>query len=341
MMPQRNGSEGYVPSELFAVVPTYRGPVPADQLGFTLAHEHVFVSDTELDVNSPDPVWTRERKLQRAHEVLSSLESCGVNTVVDLTVFGLGRDPHLVAELASGTSVNIVAATGFYAAESLPPFFRHHGPGKLIEGPDPISELMIRELTSGIAGTDVRAAIIKVFSETQELTDDTERVFRAAAAAHNETGAPINTHSSVSVQNGLAQQDVLEALGVDLTRVVIGHAGDSLDRAYLEAILQRGSFIGFDRFGMAHAGNDEDRLNVLLSLIEAGYEKQLLVSHDAAIYSRITPPEWRAEHTPEWEMTHIPMRIVPALQSAGASRETLEQIFIRNPARLLGSVALA
>jgi phosphotriesterase-related protein len=59
-------------------------------------------------------------------------------------------------------------------------------------------------------------------------------VFRAVAEAHLETGVPITTHSHSGSKGGLEQQRLLGELGVDLARVVIGHAGDSTDVAYLE-----------------------------------------------------------------------------------------------------------
>src|SRR5690606_34672754 len=101
---------------------------------------------------------------------------------------------------------------------------------------------------------------------------------------------PITTHSDAAARGGLAQQDALSRLGVPLEHVVIGHSGDSLDLPYLRALADRGSYLGFDRFGMEHVGRDEDRIRMLRALLDAGYADRIVLSHDAAVFSRVTPP---------------------------------------------------
>ena len=51
-----------------------------------------------------------------------------------------------------------MASTGYYTADVLPAFFHTHGPGLLIDGPDPLVEFFVRDIEEGIAGTGVRAA---------------------------------------------------------------------------------------------------------------------------------------------------------------------------------------
>ncbi len=57
------------------------------------------------------------------------------------------------------------------------------------------------------------------------------------------------THSHAPSETGLKQQDILAAEGVDLSRVLIGHSGDSDDLDYLMKLIERGSFIYFERQG--------------------------------------------------------------------------------------------
>src|SRR5690606_21093107 len=119
----------------------------------------------------------------RAVTLLTKLHEQGVRTVVDLTVIGLGRDARRVEKVAARVPVQIVAATGCYAAEVLPPFFRLNGPGLVVDGPDPLVDLFISDIERGIAGTSVRAGMIKIASDAAGLTPDAARVFAAAAAA--------------------------------------------------------------------------------------------------------------------------------------------------------------
>jgi phosphotriesterase-related protein len=157
----------------------------------------------------------------------------------------------------------------------------------------------------------------------------------AAALAHARTGVPVFTHSEPALRNGLDQQAWLTELGVPADRIVIGHAGDSGDPGYLRTLMDRGSVVGFDRFGMAHTGSDRTRIDTLVALIEAGYTDRVVMSHDAAFYSHVTPPSWRAAHAPDWHMEHIGRSIVPALLARGVTREAIDRMLVENPQRLL------
>ncbi|WP_194421272.1 phosphotriesterase family protein [Microbacterium abyssi] len=320
-------------------IPTFTGSLDGDALGITLIHEHVFVTDPELDVNMPHPEWDEQAWIERAVQTLSSLFDHGVRTVVDLTVIGLGRDVRRVAEVAARVPVRMIASTGCYAAEVLPPYFRLNGPGLIVDGPDPLVELFTGDIERGIAGTDVRAGMIKIASDAGGLTPDASRVFAAAAEVHRRTGVPITTHSHAASRGGIVQQDALERLGVPLDHVVIGHSGDSTDLAYLRGLADRGSFLGFDRFGMEHVGRDADRERMLLQLLDAGYADRIVLSHDAAVFSRVTPPSWRAVHTPSWTMSHLFENVLPRLRAAGLDEATEHQLMVANPRRVLAGGA--
>lgn len=320
-------------------VPTFTGQVGGDGLGVTLIHEHIFVTDPELDVNMPHPEWDEQTMIERAVTALTELHARGVRTVVDLTVIGLGRDVRRVAQVAARVPVQIVAATGCYASSVLPPFFRLNGPGLVVDGPEQLEELFIGDIEHGIAGTHVRAGMIKIASEGAGLTPDVERVFAAAAAAHLRTGVPITTHSDAAARGGIQQQDALARLGVPLDRVVIGHSGDSLDLDYLRGIADRGSYLGFDRFGMEHVGRDEDRMRMLRTLLDDGYVDHIVLSHDAAVFSRVTPPSWRAARVPNWHMTHLFDSVLPRLRADGVDEATLHRLMVVNPRRVLAGGA--
>ncbi len=316
-------------------VQTFRGPVDAGDLGPTLIHEHVFVGHPELDLNFPHPEWDEAAAVETAVAGLERLWNCGIRTVVDLTVLGLGRDVARVAAVAARTRVNLVASTGYYTADVLPAYFQTHGPGRLVGGPDPLVEMFLRDIEVGIAGTGVHAGMLKVVTDLPGLTDDVQRVMSAAAVAHQETGVPITTHTHAPSQNGRDQLRFFRARGVDPERLVIGHCGDTEDIDYLRELMDAGATIGMDRFGMEHVLPDADRIRTVLELLDLGYAEKMVISHDAAFFSRVTPPSWRAEHAPRWRMENISERIVPALLGGGATDDDVHQLLVRNPARLL------
>jgi phosphotriesterase-related protein len=317
------------------VVHTYRGPIYPADLGLTLVHEHIFVRGPEIERNLPDGEWDAAGAVETAVAELTELHELGVRTVVDLTVPGLGRDVELVDRVARRVPLHLVAATGWYTPNVLPPYFAFRGPGRLIDEPDGLTALFIRDITVGIAGTSVRAGMIKVVADVDGITPDIARIMSAAADAHRETGVPITTHSHPASRNGLEQQAYLRDHGVPLERVIIGHSGDSEDIDYLREIMENGSTIGLDRFGMEHVLPDERRLRTLLTLLELGFADRIVLSHDAAIYSHVTPPSWRARFAPRWRMDTLARHIIPALRAAGVSEADLDQVMVVNPRRLL------
>jgi phosphotriesterase-related protein len=300
-------------------------------------HEHIFVRDLELEKNARGLEWDRSAAVERAVSGLTALHALGVGAVVDLTVMGLGRDVELVAEVAQRVPVHLVAATGLYAAETLPLHFRFHGPGLLVDEPEPLVDLFVSDIEGGIGGGDVRAGMIKVMSEGAKLNEAEQRVMAAAAEAQQRTGVAITTHSLPRTRNGLEQQAFLCGHGVDPERLIIGHAGDSEDLGYLRAIMDEGSTVGVDRFGMEHAQRDQARLETVAALVRLGYADRLVLSHDAAFYSHATPPSWRARHAPRWHMEHLLRTIVPELQRRGVAVADIERMLITNPRRLLSS----
>jgi phosphotriesterase-related protein len=317
------------------LVETFRGPVDSNRLGVTLLHEHIFVRNPELELNLPDGEWDPSEAVETAVAGLVDLYERGIRTVVDLTVPGLGRDVRLVAKVAEKAPVNLIAATGWYTPNVLPAFFRFRGPGRMIDRAEPLVELFVGDIRDGIAGGKVRAGMIKVMTDEEGLTPDVSRVMSAAAIAHQETGVTITTHSHPASRNGLEQQTFLGERGVPADRVIIGHSGDSEDLDYLRILMDNGSTIGMDRFGMEHVLSDDRRVRTVVALVELGYTDRIVLSHDAAFYSHVTPPSWRARSAPSWRMDTIPKRIIPMLRGAGVSSDEIGQMLVANPRRLL------
>ncbi|WP_344944244.1 phosphotriesterase-related protein [Sphaerisporangium flaviroseum] len=314
---------------------TVRGPVAG--LGATLMHEHVFGLSPEILWNWPDipEGWDLETRAREAADKLGALKAEGIDTIVDLTVVGLGRYVPAVQRVAELTEVNIVVATGLYTYDALPPYFGNRGPGSLFGGPDRLAEFFVRDITEGIGRTGVKAAILKCASDHQGMTPGCERVFRAVAQAHRETGAPITTHSHSGSRGGLAQQRLLASEGVDLSRVVIGHAGDSTDLAYLEELIAAGSYLGMDRFGIETISSFEDRVAIVAEMCARGHAGRMVLSHDSYCFNdRFDPEVVRARH-PNYHLLHISRDVLPELRKRGVGEDQIHQMLVENPRRIL------
>ena len=117
----------------------------------------------------------------------------------------------------------------------------------------------------------------------------------AAAVAHQATG--VTNHDALAPglpERTRASRRSFAAHGVPLERVIIGHSGDSEDLVYLRELMDDGSTIGMDRFGMEHVLPDDRRVGIVLALLRLGYADRMVLSHDAAYFSHVTPPSWRA-----------------------------------------------
>ena len=317
------------------MIETVRGPIPIEDIGVTLTHEHIFTKNPELEQSYPHPEWNEDAAMKTAIDGLNALSAKGIETIVDLTVPGLGRFIPRIQAVAAAVDLNIVVATGFYTFKDLPTFFQTTGPGRMVERDEPLEEFFIRDITVGVGGTGVKAAMIKVATDEFGITTDVERVMRSAAIAHLETGVTITTHTHVAHYTGRDQQNFFRENGVPLENVVIGHCGDSTDITYLRELLDNGSTLGLDRFGMEQVLNDDLRVDTLVELIELGYAEQLTLSHDAGFFSINTPPSWRTKNAPNWHHANISDRILPKIRKRGVAEETIHQIMVTNPARIL------
>ncbi|WP_432828657.1 phosphotriesterase family protein [Dactylosporangium sp. CA-092794] len=311
-------------------VATVSGEVRIDALGLTLMHEHVVLLDAEVEVNRLGR-WRDEVEIPAATASLIATRVAGVDTIVDLTAFGMGRNVERVRRIAEGTGMNVVVATGIYAFERLPRFFAARGPQTVNGGPDPVEAFLVREILEGIAGTGIRAGIIKCGTDVAGLTPDVTHMLRAAARAHRRTGVPISTHTDAASFGGRDQQALFRAEGVDLSRVVIGHCGDSTDLAYLTELMDAGSYIGMDRFGYDARLAPERRLEVVAELVRRGYAGRMLLSHDAPCYSDTLEPDTRKRLWPNCSHTYIPTVVLPALRGLGVGDDDIDRMTVRNP----------
>jgi phosphotriesterase-related protein len=312
-------------------IQTVRGSLDTASLGRTLMHEHVFVLSTEIMQNYPEDWGDEEQRVADAIARLNELKSVGVDTIVDLTVTGLGRYIPRIQRIAAATDLNIVVATGLYTYNDVPHYFHFRGPGTLLDGPELMVDMFVRDITEGIADTGVKAAILKCATDEPGVTPGVERVLRAVARAHRETGVPISTHTHAGTRRGLEQQRIFAEEGVDLSRVVIGHSGDTTDVGYLEELIAAGSYIGMDRFGIDVILPFEERVDIVARMCERGHADKMVLSHDAACHNDWLDDDVLAQVTPRWNYLHITHDVIPALKERGVTDEQLHQMLVENP----------
>jgi len=295
-------------------------------------HEHVFVLNEEIRQNYPG-YWDEEERVRDAVRKLRDLASRGVDTIVDPTVIGLGRYIPRIARINAEVDLNIIVATGLYTYDEVPFAFHLVGPGLPYGGEEPLVEMFVHDIREGIADTGVKAAFLKCVIERRGLTRGVERVMRAVAAAHRETGAPITVHTNVHTRSGLEAQRVFREEGVDLTKVVIGHSGDSTDLAYLTELADAGSYLGMDRFGIDRLLPFEQRVDTVAELCRRGYAERMVLSQDAACFIDWMPAAQREAAMPRWTYVHIHDDVLPALRERGVTEAQIATMLVENPRR--------
>jgi phosphotriesterase-related protein len=253
---------------------------------------------------------------------MTDLHARGIRTIVDLTTVDLGRDVGLILDVARRSRVHVIVATGVWWMPQR--YFTVHGI-------DHVAELFIRDITQGIGESGVKAAIIKCATDTAGVTPVIENILRASARAQKATGVPISTHTWAAGRVGETQQAIFAQEGVDLSRVIIGHSGDSDDLKYLRGLMERGSTIGMDRFGLDHFLPTEKRVEVLARLCAEGYAPKMVLSHDANCWSDMLSEDAKRRTRPRWNYNHISDDILPALRQAGVKEDQIDQMLVRNP----------
>lgn len=319
-----------------ATVESVRGPVELSDLGQTLMHEHVFVMSTEHMQNYGSDWWDEEFRVTDAVAKLNAMHAKGIATIVDPTVWGLGRYIPRIQRIAEQTPVHIIVAAGLYVYEELPQQYAYRGPGNLIDIPEPMVTDFSRDITEGIGDTGVKAAFLKFALETPEPSPGIERIARAIARTHVETGAPITVHTSGPHQTGRTAVRIFNEEGVDLTKVVIGHAGDSNDIDYLTELADSGVILGMDRFGLDLFNPTAERVKTIIALASRGYADRMVLSHDASCfidYFGAAHDDARAAAAPNWHFEHISDDVLPALLAQGVTQAQIDTMMIENPVR--------
>ena len=309
-------------------VETALGPLATAELGPTLMHEHVVTRSPGVMENWPH-LWDRPAILALAERKLADLHARGIRTIVDLTTVDLGRDIDLIVEVARRARVRIIVATGVWWMPQR--YFSAHGV-------DAVADLFVRDVARGIGTSGVKAAIIKCATDTAGVTPVIENNLRACARAQKATGVPISTHTWAAGRVGEVQQAIFAQEGVDLRRVIIGHSGNSDDLGYLRGLMERGSTIGMDRFGLEHFLPTAKRVEVLARLCAEGYASRMVLSHDANCWTDMLSEEDKRRTRPLWHYNHIPDDILPALRKAGVTEDQIEQMLVRNPRAIFEGV---
>ena len=311
-----------------AQIITVKGPIEPEEMGTTLIHEHVMVDWIGADSTGTHR-WDREEVLDRVVPYFEALKEYDVTTVLECTPAYLGRDPILLKKLSEKTGIHILSNTGFYGARENKyiPEWAH------TTSPEEMAAIWIREFQDGIDDSGIRPGFIKMSVEIRDtLSEFHEKLIRAAAITHLETGLTIVSHTGNDAP-ALAQLRVLKEMGVSPTAFVWTHAQLGTLEGY-QAAAARGAWISLDHVNAGNPSDPEDSGNIqwyvetLLTLKTKGLLGHVLLSHDAGWYD-VGEPNGGGYRGYTGLFTHL----IPQLLEKGFTQADINQLLQKNPQR--------
>ncbi len=314
-------------------VETVQGPVDAQELGLTLAHEHVRFRDEAVAAQWPER-YDEQLELDAALVAVNAAKDRGVQTIVEPTAMFGGRDVHFMKQVADQTGVRIVACTGIYSYDYLPHYFENRDV-------DVMADHFVEDIERGIQGTEIKAAFLKCAADAAGVTEHVEKIHRAVARASMQTGASIMAHSMPAVATGPRQVEIFREEGVDMSRVQIAHCGDTDDVGYIQGLIDSGVYVGLDRYGLEMYLPIDRRNATAAELLRRGHAERLMISQDFCASIDWFPAEAAEVFESSgairnWSMTLVFDEVVPALRELGVmDDEVFETIFTENPRRWL------
>lgn len=287
--------------------------------GKTYIHEHIKI---DLSGHKKDPD-TNFDDIDKVKKELALLKKTGIETLVDVTNIGMGRDIRAMLEVANETGLNIVASTGFYKEPFLPNFVYEKNDYELIN-------MLIKDLEIGIDGTNSKAHVLGEVGTSHNVINPMEkRMMKIIAHVHNQTGKPVFTHTTLGTM-ALEQLHLLKGWGVNLEKVLVGHLDLSDDFDYHLRVAEKGCYLGFDTIGKWNYQTDETRIKIIKTLVERGHKDQIVLSQDLT----------RKSHLAEnggIGYGYLYNDFITKMLNSGISQDTINNFLSHNPSKLLNT----
>ena len=340
------------------MITTVLGEVSKDSLSVTSAHEHLLIDLRSLVDEPTDGIKEFHEKLSAENRYriysdpyalldnavidekdvalneLKAFYEAGGRAVVDVTLDEIGRDPQALKSLSEKSGVNIVMGCGHYIDGALPERVKQ-------ASVDELAEEMVRDLTVGACGTDIRAGVIGEIGTGKNPTKNEEKVLCAAAVASVKTGYPIHVHTSLYERNGLWVVKLLRGMGVAEKKICIDHIDVKLQPDYIEELLDFGVYVEFDNFGKEFyisartAGilterfaYDLERAKVVSELCKKGFAERILLANDICLKSMLRRYGGQG-------YAHLITSASAMMLDCGVSEKDLNTMLAVNPAEFL------
>lgn len=305
------------PNEVYTVT----GKLSANDMGLTLSHEHLlvdFIGADSIDKSS----WQIDSVVEVMLPYLLEIKEIGANTFIDCTPAYLGRDPSLLKKLSELSGINIITNTGYYGAVGN----KYLPPHAFSESSHELAERWLNEWQNGIEGSGVLPGFMKIGVESGPLSPLHQKLIRAAAFAHLQSGMTIASHTGDGIA-AMEQIEILKESGVHPSAFGWVHAQNEKDLSLHLKAARQGSWISLDG---VHPDNVELILNMIKHLKDNQLLHKLLLSQDAGWYH---PREEEGGEIRGY--TFLLTDFIPALNQI-LSKQEITMIMEENPAKAFG-----
>ncbi len=310
---------------------TVTGKLDPSEVKFCQFHEHLLLRKGRSFEIHP-ALWMENLQLS-AQEALS-YRKAGGTMLIDAQPGGCGRMADGLAEISKKTGVQILCSTGFHKM-----IFYPEDHWIFLKTAEELEEYFVRELTLGVcnggdmvfgeAEGDQRAGMIKCALDTENLTPQYEKLFRAAAGAAVRTDRTMMVHIEKG-SDPLLLLDFLLTQGVDPAHLVFCHMDRAVaDLGIHQEVLRHGVYLEFDTIGRFKYHSDQHEAEIFKKLLDAGFEDQLLFSLDT------TRERMRAYHPQGVGLDYILNTFLATLKAAGVTEEQIQKISRDNCIRAL------
>ncbi len=296
---------------------TTLGPKQSFDLAIILPHEHVFV-----DLRTWDQPGFGEGKEEDVIALMApeirKAQAVGITALVECTPVGVGRRVDILKAVSGATGFPLVVPTGVYREPWIPPWVHEAGEAEL-------RDWMQSELEDQVEGTGVQAGFIKLSAGDDGVTQTEAKVLRAAAQAAKSTNAVIGSHT-IRGRVVRDQLDIIEQAGYAPNRFIWIHTQAEPDFALHLEMARRGAWLEYDSIGSPE--EDPQFIDWIIKLLDAGFEKQIMLSHDRGWYDPAQPGGGKPE-----PYTYLVESFLPKMREAGISEEIINRLVCENPFR--------
>jgi phosphotriesterase-related protein len=315
-----------------AAIESVTGPVEADDLGVTLIHEHFRARD-ESNAEQFPHLYDDDQLYADGLAAANAALERGVRSICEPTAMMLGRDIGFIERIARESGLQVFACTGIYTYDHLPTFW-------VSRTEDQMADAFVHDIEQGIQGTGIKAAFLKCAADEPGVTPNIEKIHRACARASLHTGVPIMAHSRPASNTGPRQVEIFLEEGVAPEKIQIAHTGDSDDLDYIEGLLDKGVYIGLDRYGIEMYLPFEKRQKTTLALLERGHVERMFLSADSCGSLDWFPPEVvevliNEGMAKDWTIEMVHDKVLPGLREGGMTEEQEQTMLVENPKRWL------